>query len=79
MLSIVDQELSAKLESELQMERDMRDSDEFPESIKDYLDNGPFEVSYIIPSSDHVPNILQLLDTPGQEEVVLTRQFGDET
>ena len=44
MLCIVDQELSAKLESELQMEKDMRDSDEFPESIKDYLDNGPFEV-----------------------------------
>ncbi len=24
----------------------MRDSDEYPESIKDYLDNGPFEVRY---------------------------------
>lgn len=44
MPGIVDQELSAKLESELQMEKDMRDSDEYPESIKDYLDNGPFEV-----------------------------------
>lgn len=41
---LVDQELSAKLESELQMEKDMRDSDELPESIKDYLETGLFEV-----------------------------------
>lgn len=44
MLWVVDQELSAKLESELEMEKDMRDSEELPESIRDYLDNGPFEV-----------------------------------
>ena len=43
-VGVVDQELSAKLESELQMEKDMRDPEELPESIKDYLDNGPFEV-----------------------------------
>ncbi|KAI9877457.1 MAG: hypothetical protein M1830_003841 [Pleopsidium flavum] len=61
--SVVDQELSAKLESELRMEKDMRDLEELPVTIKDYLDNGPFE----------------LIDTPGQEEVVLTRQFGDES
>lgn len=41
----------------------MTDEGGIPTSVKDYLENGPFEV----------------IDTPGQEEVVLTRQFGDET
>ena len=53
----------AKLESEIQMENEMSDEGDMPTSVKDYLENGPFEI----------------LDTPGQEEVVLTRQFGDET
>ena len=57
-----DDELVAKLESEIQMENEMKDAEGIPTSVKDYLENGPFE----------------LLDTPGQEEVVLTRQFGDE-
>lgn len=35
---------------------------ELPTSVKDYLENGPFEI----------------IDTPGEEEVVLTRRFGDE-
>lgn len=58
-----DDELVAKLESEIQMESEMTDEGAIPTSVKDYLENGPFEV----------------IDTPGQEEVVLTRQFGDET
>ena len=58
-----DDELVAKLESEIQMENEMSDEGGIPTSVKDYLENGPFEI----------------LDTPGQEEVVLTRQFGDET
>lgn len=41
----------------------MHEGDEVPTSVKDYLENGPFEIQ----------------DTPGQEEVVLTRTFGDET
>jgi len=41
----------------------MADEGSLPTSVKDYLENGPFEI----------------IDTPGQEEVVLTRQFGDET
>ena len=57
-----DDELVAKLESEIQIETEMKDAEGVPTSVKDYLDNGPFE----------------LIDTPGQEEVVLTRQFGDE-
>ncbi|KAM0805483.1 regulatory protein suaprga1 [Usnea florida] len=59
----VDQELSAKIESELQLEREMRDSEQLPSSLQDYLDSSSFE----------------LHDTPGREEVVLTRKFGDES
>ena len=42
---VVDQELSAKLESELQVEKEMRDSDKVPVNIQDFLDNNSFEVS----------------------------------
>jgi len=59
----VDDELVAKFESEIQMEQEMRDADEVPTSVKDYLENGPFEI----------------IDIPGHEEVVLTRTYGDET
>lgn len=59
----VDEELAAKFESELQIEQDIKDADEVPPQLKEYLENGPFEIQ----------------DTPGQEEVVLTRKFGDET
>jgi complement component 1 Q subcomponent-binding protein len=58
-----DEELVSKFESEIQMEEEMRDANEVPTSVKDFLENGPFEIT----------------DTPGHEEVVLTRQFGDET
>jgi len=40
----------------------MKENEGIPTSVKDYMENGPFEI----------------LDVPGQEEVVLTRQFGDE-
>ena len=40
----MDQELSAKFESELQMEREMRDSEELPENVKAFLDSNPFQV-----------------------------------
>ena len=46
---LVDQELSAKIESELQMEREMRDSEKLPSSLQDYLDSSSFEVSLPIP------------------------------
>ncbi|KAI1497278.1 suaprga1-like protein [Biscogniauxia marginata] len=59
----VDQELSSKLESELQFEHEIKDKDHVPASVKDFLENSPFE----------------LKDTPGTEDVVLTRKFGDET
>ena len=57
-----DDELSAKLESEIQIEEDIKSNEQQPASIKDFLDNSPFE----------------LIDTPGQEVVKLVRTFGEE-
>ncbi len=57
----VDDELIAKFASEIELEQDMKD-DDVPTSVKEYLENGPFE----------------LIDTPGQEEVALIRQYGKE-
>jgi complement component 1 Q subcomponent-binding protein len=57
-----DEDLIAKLESEIQMENEMKDESGVPTSVKDYLENSPF----------------QIIDTPGQEDVILTRTFGDE-
>ncbi|KAG5929065.1 hypothetical protein E4U42_007290 [Claviceps africana] len=60
--SEADEELSAKLASELQIEQDISGQDQEPASIKDFLANGPFE----------------LIDVPGQEMVKLVRSFNDE-
>ena len=60
--SEVDDELSAKLDSEIQIEEDMKSSQQQPASVKDFLDNSPFE----------------LVDTEGQEVVKLVREFGQE-
>lgn len=49
----MDQELSAKIESELQMEKDIRDSEQYPATVQEYLDNSPFEVRF----SSHGPNL----------------------
>jgi complement component 1 Q subcomponent-binding protein len=57
-----DEELSAKLESELQFEEEASQDEQLPASVKDFLDNSPFEIE----------------DVPGREEVKLTRTFGDE-
>ncbi|RYP73971.1 hypothetical protein DL771_003282 [Monosporascus sp. 5C6A] len=58
----VDEELSVKLESELQFEKEVKSND-VPASVKDFLENSPFE----------------LKDTPGMQDVYLTRKFGNET
>ncbi|KAH8819539.1 mitochondrial glycoprotein [Xylogone sp. PMI_703] len=58
-----DLDLVAKLQSEIEIETELKEADEVPISIKDFLENGPFEIS----------------DIPGQEDVVLTREFGQET
>lgn len=57
-----DAELVAKLESELQFEEEVKQNEQLPASVKDFIDNSPFE----------------LHDTPGKEEVKLTRKFGEE-
>ncbi|KAE9572545.1 Mitochondrial acidic protein MAM33 [Colletotrichum fructicola] len=57
-----DAELLAKLESELSFEDEVKQNEQLPASVKDFLDNSPFE----------------LHDTPGKEEVKLTRKFGEE-
>ncbi|KAK6842908.1 Mitochondrial acidic protein MAM33 [Apiospora arundinis] len=58
----VDEELALKLDSELQFESEMKENEQLPASIKDFLDNSSFE----------------LVDTPGKEDVVLKRKFGNE-
>ncbi|KAI0189116.1 mitochondrial glycoprotein [Xylaria flabelliformis] len=59
----VDQELLAKLESELQFESQMKESEVIPASVKDFMENSPYE----------------LKDEPGKEDVYLVRKFGNET
>ncbi|KAI0534747.1 mitochondrial glycoprotein [Xylaria digitata] len=58
-----DQELFAKLESELQFENEMKINEQLPASVKDFIENSPYE----------------LKDEPGKEDVYLVRKLGDET
>ncbi|KAI0409162.1 mitochondrial glycoprotein [Xylaria palmicola] len=58
-----DQELLAKLESELQFESEMKENEQLPVSIKDFLESSPYE----------------LKDEPGKQDVYLVRKFGNET
>ncbi|KAK3985606.1 mitochondrial glycoprotein [Cladorrhinum sp. PSN332] len=58
----VEAELSAKLEDELRYETDVKESEQMPASVKDFIENSPFEVK----------------DVPGSEDVILTRTYGDE-
>jgi complement component 1 Q subcomponent-binding protein len=57
-----DAELSAKLENEIKFEEEVTQSEQLPASVKDFLENGSFE----------------LVDVPGQEEVKLVRSYGEE-
>jgi complement component 1 Q subcomponent-binding protein len=57
-----DEELIQKLKSEIQVEKETAEDAGVPTSIKDYLQNSPFKI----------------IDVPGQEDVILTRQFGGE-
>ncbi|KAI6245511.1 Mitochondrial acidic protein MAM33 [Erysiphe necator] len=57
-----DSELITKLNSELQFENEMKEELTQPTSIKDYLENSPFDI----------------IDEPGKEEVILTRTYGQE-
>ncbi|KAK4192258.1 mitochondrial glycoprotein [Podospora australis] len=58
----VDEELSAKLSTELEYENSVKEHEVLPASIKDFVENGPFEI----------------VDVPGKEDVILTRTFGNE-
>lgn len=57
-----DSELIKKLSSELRFENEMIEDLNQPTSIKDYLENGPFDV----------------IDEPGKDEVILNRTYGQE-
>ena len=77
--AIVDVELAAKFQEELALETESGETEELPESVKYFLDNGPFEVN--IHSLFAIELALtgnQIIDKAGEEEVVLTRKFGDE-
>lgn len=58
----VDSELSAKLSAEMDFETGVKEGESLPVSVKDFLENGPFDIK----------------DTPGMQDVVLTRTFGNE-
>lgn len=60
--SQVDGELSQKLASEIEFEANMKEHEPTPVSIKDFLDNSPFEIK----------------DTPGMQDVTLKRTYGSE-
>lgn len=59
----VDKELSAKLASEYAIETEMKENDDPPPAIQEFIKNGPFSV----------------IDIQGNDEVVLERKFGNET
>lgn len=61
--SDTDNELLAKIDSELALERQLNEYDEVPSSVKEYLDSTPFKLE----------------DKPGQELVELVRNYGNET
>ncbi|PVH96664.1 mitochondrial glyco protein [Periconia macrospinosa] len=61
--SEVREELVAKLQSEISLEEEMKDSEELSTNIQEYIDNSAFKLE----------------DKPGHQEVTLTRKFGDET
>ncbi|KAF2738217.1 regulatory protein-like protein suaprga1 [Polyplosphaeria fusca] len=59
----VNEELVAKLQSEITLEEDLKEDGDLTTNIKEYLENSPFEIE----------------DKPGHEEVILKRTMGDET
>ncbi|CAG5149830.1 uncharacterized protein ALTATR162_LOCUS2461 [Alternaria atra] len=58
----VNEELVAKLQSEISMEEGMKEDEDLSANIKEYLENSPFEIE----------------DKAGNQEVVLTRTYNDE-
>ncbi len=60
---LVDKELSAKLASEIKIETEMRESDDAPPAIQEFLSAGPFSIR----------------DIAGHDEVEISRTFGNES
>ncbi|ENI03717.1 hypothetical protein COCC4DRAFT_82394 [Bipolaris maydis ATCC 48331] len=58
----INEELVAKLQSEIAMEESMKEDEDLSANIKEYLENSPFEIE----------------DQDGNQEVVLTRTYNDE-
>lgn len=58
----IDSDLSAKLSAEMDFETGVKEGESLPVSVKDFLENGPFDIQ----------------DTPGMQDVILTRKFGNE-
>ena len=58
-----DQELAAKIDQELRLEKESKDPAVVPPEVQTYIDKGIFQIE----------------DVPGTEVVVLTRSIGDET
>lgn len=58
----VDSELSTKLAAEMEFESGVKESEALPVSVKDFLENGPFDIK----------------DTPGMQDVVLSRTYNNE-
>jgi complement component 1 Q subcomponent-binding protein len=56
------QELAAKLNSEIALEKEQQADDSYRYNCQEYIDNSEFKIE----------------DKPGQEEVHLTRTYGDE-
>ncbi|KAK8088471.1 hypothetical protein PG997_003432 [Apiospora hydei] len=57
----VDEELSLKLDSELQFETEMKENEQLPASIQDFLDNSSFE----------------LVDTPARRTITVSFSISD--
>lgn len=60
--SEADEQLSAKLEAEIQFEAEVAKEEQMPASIKDFIEQGKYEV----------------IDAEGKEEIRLVRNFGEE-
>jgi hypothetical protein len=62
------------------LEKESRDSKELPPAVLEFLESSSFEVGL-----PHARNLVQQLtniqleDIPGNEQVTLTKKFGDET
>lgn len=62
------------------MELESGDVDTVPKEVRSFIDNGPFEVWFRGSALTAIPVLTepQVKDTAGEEEIVLTRKFGDE-